>query len=106
MNSNFKCVNSLYRKCRFLSLISSTVGAISPKKHSVVGSVRLLSTSKTPLRMRFVQFRCLKEGPQRLGVQLTQEGDVIDVSAVDSSIPNNLVQFLEGGSNLMEKTKR
>ncbi|KAG8262583.1 fumarylacetoacetate hydrolase domain-containing protein 2-like isoform X2 [Homalodisca vitripennis] len=56
--------------------------------------------------MRFVQFRSLKGGPQRLGVQLALEGDIIDISAVDSSIPNNLVQFIEGGPTLLEKAKR
>lgn len=67
---------------------------------------RRFSVSSSPLKMRFVQFRDLKGGPQRLGVQLSQEGDVIDVSAVDSSIPNNLVQFLENGPSLIDKAKR
>ncbi|CAG2057013.1 unnamed protein product [Timema podura] len=38
--------------------------------------------------MRFVQFKALNGGPQRLGVQLSQDGDIIDVSGVDSTIPN------------------
>lgn len=66
---------------------------------------RKFSLSSYSLRMRFVQFRS-NSGPQRLGVQLSQEGDIIDVSAVDSSIPNNLVQFLESGPDLLEKAKR
>lgn len=66
---------------------------------------RKFSLSSYSLRMRFVQFRS-NGGPQRLGVQLSQEGDIIDVSAVDSSIPNNLVQFLESGPDLLEKAKR
>lgn len=71
-----------------------------------ISSIRHFSVNQSPLRMRFVQFRNLKGGPQRLGVQLSQESDVIDLSAVDSSIPNNLVQFLESGSSLMDKARR
>lgn len=44
--------------------------------------------------MRFVQFS-VKGGPQRLGVQLQADSDVIDVSTVDLSIPNNLLNFLQ-----------
>lgn len=57
-------------------------------------------------RMRFVQFSGTKGGPQRLGVQLTQDSDIIDISGVDSSIPNNLVQFLRAGPEMLEKSKR
>jgi hypothetical protein len=56
--------------------------------------------------MRFVQFSGTKGGPQRLGVQLTQDSDIIDISGVDSSIPNNLVQFLRAGPEMLEKSKR
>uniref|UniRef100_A0A1B6CY00 Fumarylacetoacetase-like C-terminal domain-containing protein n=2 Tax=Clastoptera arizonana TaxID=38151 RepID=A0A1B6CY00_9HEMI len=56
--------------------------------------------------MRFVQYKCLSGGPQKLGVQLAQDGNIIEVSAVDPMIPNNLVQFLDGGTNLIEKVKR
>jgi hypothetical protein len=57
-------------------------------------------------KMRFVQFSGTKGGPQRLGVQLTQDGDIIDISGVDSSIPNDLVQFLRAGPEVLEKSKR
>uniref|UniRef100_A0A1B6LC38 Fumarylacetoacetase-like C-terminal domain-containing protein n=1 Tax=Graphocephala atropunctata TaxID=36148 RepID=A0A1B6LC38_9HEMI len=67
---------------------------------------RQFSVSGNPMRMRFVQFKSIKGGPQRLGVQLNPDGCVIDVSAVDSSIPNNLVQFLESGPTLWDKAKR
>jgi hypothetical protein len=60
----------------------------------------------SPTRMRFVQFTGTKGGPQRLGVQLTQDSDIIDISGVDSSIPNSLVQFLRAGPELLEKSKR
>lgn len=57
-------------------------------------------------RMRFVQFSGTRGSPQRLGVQLTQDSDIIDISGVDSSIPNNLVQFLRAGPEMLEKSKR
>lgn len=78
----------------------------STKLISIFISCRKFSISKSALKMRFVQFRNLKGGPQRLGVQLSQESDVIDLSAVDTSIPNNLVQFLESGPSLLDKAKR
>lgn len=68
-------------------------------------SQRNLSVSKA-LNMRFVQFTSKNGGPQHLGVQLKQGGDVIAVSAVDSRIPNNLKKFLEGGEDLLKKAKR
>lgn len=57
-------------------------------------------------RMRFVQFSGTSGGPQRLGVQLTQDSDIIDISGVDSSIPNSLVKFLNAGPEMLEKSKR
>lgn len=56
--------------------------------------------------MRFVQFTGKNGGPQHLGVQLVQGGDIIAVSAVDSRIPNTLKKFLEGGDDLLKKAKR
>jgi 2-keto-4-pentenoate hydratase/2-oxohepta-3-ene-1,7-dioic acid hydratase in catechol pathway len=56
--------------------------------------------------MRFVQFSGNRGSPQRLGVQLTQDGDIIDISGVDSSIPNSLVQLLYAGPEMLEKSKR
>ncbi|PSN32303.1 hypothetical protein C0J52_17369 [Blattella germanica] len=63
-------------------------------------------SSTSPSNMRFVQFTGTKGGPRRLGVQLSEEGDIFDISGVDSSIPNGLVQFLRTGDDMMEKTKR
>ncbi|XP_014608868.1 PREDICTED: fumarylacetoacetate hydrolase domain-containing protein 2 isoform X1 [Polistes canadensis] len=58
------------------------------------------------LDMRFVQFTNKNGGPQHLGVQLKEGGDIIAVSAVDSRIPNSLKKFLEGGDDLLKKAKR
>ncbi|XP_069695474.1 oxaloacetate tautomerase fahd2, mitochondrial-like [Periplaneta americana] len=63
-------------------------------------------STNSSLRMRFVQFSGTNGGPQRLGVQLTQDGDIIDISGVDSSIPNGLVPFLKTGNGILEKAKR
>lgn len=56
--------------------------------------------------MRFVQYTCVKDGPQRLGAQLSDGGDIIEISAVKPELPNNLVDFLKGGPELMNKAKR
>ena len=56
--------------------------------------------------MRFVQFSGTRGGPQRLGVQLTQDGDIIDISGVDSSVPNSLILLLQAGPEMLEKSKR
>lgn len=63
-------------------------------------------SASSSLDMRFVQFTSKNGGPQHLGVQLVQGGDVIAVSAVDSRIPNTLKKFLEGGDDLLKKAKR
>ncbi|CAL7937887.1 unnamed protein product [Xylocopa violacea] len=68
-------------------------------------SGRNFSTSNA-VDMRFVQFTGKNGGPQHLGVQLAQGGDVIAVSAVDSRIPNTLKKFLEGGDDLLKKARR
>ncbi|KAH0950216.1 hypothetical protein HN011_005890 [Eciton burchellii] len=70
-----------------------------------IAGTRNFSASRT-LNMRFVQFQNKNGGPQHLGVQLKQGGDIIAVSAVDSRIPNTLKKFLEGGNDLLKKAKR
>ncbi|KAJ8917831.1 hypothetical protein NQ315_010740 [Exocentrus adspersus] len=56
--------------------------------------------------MRLVQYRLKTGGPQHLGAQISPEGDIFDISAVDSSIPNSLVKFLANGNGIYEKAKR
>ncbi|CAK9824431.1 Fumarylacetoacetate hydrolase domain-containing protein 2A [Anthophora retusa] len=63
-------------------------------------------SSSGALDMRFVQFTGKNGGPQHLGVQLVQGGDVIGVSAVNSRMPNTLKKFLQGGEELLNKAKR
>ncbi|KAL1490274.1 hypothetical protein ABEB36_012995 [Hypothenemus hampei] len=56
--------------------------------------------------MRYVQYKRKNGGNQHLGGQLTIGGDIIDISSVDSTIPNNLVDFLRLGQPTYEKARR
>ncbi|CAH0556119.1 unnamed protein product [Brassicogethes aeneus] len=56
--------------------------------------------------MRLVQFTLKSGGPQQLGAQIATDGDIFHLSSIDSSIPNSMVKFLEGGVPLYEKAKR
>lgn len=56
--------------------------------------------------MRFVQFQLKNGGPQHIGAQLSLDGDIFDISAVDSSVPNSLLKFLSDGNGVVEKAKR
>ncbi|XP_012220504.1 oxaloacetate tautomerase Fahd2a, mitochondrial isoform X2 [Linepithema humile] len=80
-------------------------GNLSATIVASITSNRNFSTSRT-LNMRFVQFTNKTGGPQHLGVQLKQGGDIIAVSAIDSRIPNTLKKFLEGGDDFLKKAKR
>lgn len=75
-------------------------------KHFAVGIPGRNFSTSGAVNMRFVQFTGKNGGPQHLGVQLVQGGDIIAVSAVDSRIPNTLKKFLEGGDDLLKKAKR
>lgn len=54
--------------------------------------------------MRLVQF--VEAGRQRVGVETKDGGDVVDVSAGESSIPSDMKSFLEGGEEMMKKAQR
>ncbi|KAG5895712.1 hypothetical protein JTB14_021404 [Gonioctena quinquepunctata] len=56
--------------------------------------------------MRLVQYQLQSGGPQQLGAQLAIGGDIFNISAVDSSIPNSLVAFLAQGHGMYDKAKR
>jgi len=56
--------------------------------------------------MRFVQFVVKSDYRQRLGIQLSADGDVINLNATDPSIPNSLIEFLKDHDYVMEKVKR
>lgn len=79
--------------------------ALLQKNFELNRNKRLFSNSATR-KMRFLQYTCKNNGPQRLGVQLSQDSDIIELSAVTASVPNNLIEFLKGGDEFMEKAKR
>ena len=54
--------------------------------------------------MRLVQF--FEDGRQRVGVEIQNGGDIMDISAGDPSIPSDMKSFLEGGEEMMLKAKR
>ncbi|XP_064210686.1 fumarylacetoacetate hydrolase domain-containing protein 2A-like [Tribolium castaneum] len=56
--------------------------------------------------MRFVQYRLKMGGLPHLGGQITQDGDIFDISNVDHSIPNTLTKFLATGDDVYERAKR
>ncbi|KAK9881811.1 hypothetical protein WA026_017325 [Henosepilachna vigintioctopunctata] len=56
--------------------------------------------------MRYVQFKLKSGGVQHLGAQIAPDGDIFDLSAIDSTIPNSFVKFLEAGSDVEQKAKR
>lgn len=45
--------------------------------------------------LRLVQFETDKQC--RVGVELSPGGDIVDITSVDSSIPKDMVAFLEAG---------
>ncbi|KAL2728479.1 fumarylacetoacetate hydrolase domain-containing protein 2 isoform X2 [Vespula squamosa] len=91
----------------FLFLRNSCSEKAKVNTHFVanITAVRNFSVNNA-LNMRFVQFTSKNGGPQHLGVQLKEGGDIIAVSAVDSRIPNSLKKFLEGGDDLVKSAKR
>lgn len=54
--------------------------------------------------MRLVQF--VESGKQRVGVEIKDGGDVVDVSAGEPSIPSDMKSFLAGGEDMMGKAQR
>ncbi|XP_014220037.1 fumarylacetoacetate hydrolase domain-containing protein 2A [Copidosoma floridanum] len=69
------------------------------------GNRNHFSTTGTA-NMRFVQFVNKNGGPQQLGVQLKQGGDIVSISVLNSRIPNSLKKFLEGGEEFLKKARR
>ncbi|XP_017878191.1 fumarylacetoacetate hydrolase domain-containing protein 2A [Ceratina calcarata] len=94
-------MRSLSRAC----LVFRNSCAEKNNTHFTVGIPGRKFSTSGAVNMRFVQFIGKNGGPQHLGVQLVQGGDIIAVSAVDSRIPNSLKKFLEGGEDLLKKAK-
>lgn len=94
------------------SVVNSRLLNISKRllQNQLISCNDLLSSRKFSLckrtDMRFVQFQLKSGGPQHLGAQLSPDGDIFDISAVDSTIPNNLLKFLRTGNGIIDKAKR
>ena len=54
--------------------------------------------------LRLIQFEY--NGSIKIGALTENDGDVVDVCAVDPSIPSNMKEFLEAGSSAMVSAKR
>ncbi|XP_031350014.1 fumarylacetoacetate hydrolase domain-containing protein 2A isoform X2 [Photinus pyralis] len=102
MPSNIRFVLSSASKLFSRSAVEATNGSFSLISAS---SIRKFSVTASR-NMHFVQFQLKSRGPQHLGAQLEPNGDIFDISAVDSSIPNSLVECLATGESVIEKTKR
>lgn len=93
--------------CKLHSLVSlSGRILLFDKKFAKISSGCRKFSVSVDRKMRFVQFKSKSGGPQHLGAQISQDGDIFDISAVDSSIPNSLVKFLATGNGTLEKAKR
>lgn len=53
--------------------------------------------------MRFVQFE--RGGDRRVGVEIRDGGDIVDLCAGDSSIPSDMRSFIEGGQKTLLAAK-
>lgn len=53
--------------------------------------------------MRFVQFE--RGGERRVGVEIRDGGDIVDLCAGDSSIPSDMRSFIEGGQKTLLAAK-
>ena len=55
-------------------------------------------------KLRLVQFTA--GGEHRVGVELKNQGDVVDITAVDPCIPKDMRSFLEGWENNLSAAER
>ncbi|XP_071090334.1 oxaloacetate tautomerase fahd2, mitochondrial-like [Haliotis cracherodii] len=60
-------------------------------------------TTETRKRMRFVQFEV--NGAQKVGVELSDGGDIVDLNGADKEIPDNLRSFIAGGQAQLLRAK-
>ena len=53
--------------------------------------------------MRFVQFE--ESGNRRVGVELKENGDIVDLCKENAAIPNDMRSFIEGGNAMLAAAK-
>ena len=54
--------------------------------------------------MRLVRFS--DNGSTRIGAEVSQNGDIVDISAVEVSIPNDTRSFIEAGESALLAARR
>lgn len=54
--------------------------------------------------MRLVRFS--HNGSTRIGAEVSQNGDIVDISVVDVSIPNDVRSFIEAGESALLAARR
>lgn len=54
--------------------------------------------------MRLVQFTA--DGKKGVGVEVDKDGAIVNLCKFESSVPNNMREFLEGGSKMIDIAKR
>lgn len=54
--------------------------------------------------MRLVQF--IEGNSRRVGVEISENGKIVDICAVNSSIPRDMKTFLEGGRQTLRAAER
>ena len=72
-------------------------------KATLMSVPKKAKTSYPPLRL--VSFTN-KEGTYKLGVHCSSTNNVVDVCAVDDTIPGDMKSFLEAGQSAMEAANR
>lgn len=66
--------------------------------------VQFIIKGKADQKMRLVRFS--HNGSTRIGAELSQNGDILDISAVDGSIPNETRSFLDAGESALLAASR
>ena len=54
--------------------------------------------------MRLVQF--IEDGRSSVGIEVEKDGGIVDICKFDSSVPNNMREFLERGPKMLDIAKR
>ena len=57
-------------------------------------------------KLRLVQIQTKTGGEIKVGVQLQDNGSVVDITSLDASIPLDMKSFLEGGEENMQAAVR
>ena len=66
--------------------------------------VQFIIKGKAGLKMRLVRFS--HNGSTRIGAEVSHNGDIVDISAVDESIPNDTRSFLDAGESALLAARR